>query len=181
MHKLNQPYIRLDLDPTHFEKISRVLKRNLLDMGIPSENPAFPPHISVGYVLETLARDYTEDVINCITSGKLDMKIVGIECLPGLTTDFDYITLAVGGDSEVFYASEYVAECCEVKKFKGGFSLHITVLRIPKGLSEQELHDLGRFLEIHFSNLYTDKFIIPASLTVCNKDAVNEFILPIAA
>jgi hypothetical protein len=105
--------------------------------GVECEMASSAAHVSIAYGEGDVEIEALERVASEIAALPFSVNVVGFEILSGRETKFDYLVVALEGDSmnaAVATASGFI----KTRTFDGGFRSHLSLLKFPKGTVTSE-------------------------------------------
>ena len=133
------------------------------------------PHVSTAYLLGEYDYQYLVETIRILSNFQFNFKAVGIEILPGATTNKDYIVLRLAPDENFVKALNYIEKESDIVKFSGGFKTHLSLFSVAKGLLTPEaIHNVEKMLETQNLSLLHTMNITPQSISLFNCDRLLE-------
>lgn len=141
-------YVSLQIKGDSLRNTATMISEKLKDLSIPHEG-INELHVTLGYILEDASDELIKEDIKSINKPKF--QLAGIKVFEGLTTEFDWVAMCISDipSSDVYYAIELLASNFTVKRFsEKGFSAHISLFKIPKGMNSNERELLSRWLEV---------------------------------
>lgn len=128
---IENAYISLELEAPVLAPIRERIKEKMAQWQV--EVPLRDAHISLGYTIGCEREERLAALLRIIARRQIEFRISGVEVLEGLTTPYDYIVLTLEEPDEFCQARQHVEANCKVKRFAGGFKLHVTLLQVAKG------------------------------------------------
>lgn len=133
MNAIENAYFAVECRAKPIEPIRRCFLEHLNKSGFHAEAPAQALHVSLCYCQGRLSEEKIEALARELANEKIELKVSGVELLRGLSTPCDYIALTLE-ESESFHRAKAMAETeLPLKKFQGGFKVHVSLLQVPKG------------------------------------------------
>lgn len=164
----------VEVEHDSFDEIASGVKKILDDFGIYCE-PCDARHVSIAYVIGDVEQAFLTDIISEISEDKFHINPVGIKILEGKTIDKDFITVELDSSADFEYACGLVEENCEVKKFEGKFTAHVSLFKVEKGsIHKKDWFNLSRFLEIYSADFLSSVKISGKKISVYNPEKQKE-------
>lgn len=171
---LKDAAIALDLNPADLSpiqnKLLKIFKKNNIKYSRIKN-----PHVSTAYLLGYNKFADLAELIDTISNYTYEFKVIGLEVLPGATTNNDYLVLQLQAPNNFYKALNHIEEESDTLKFPGGFKTHISLYSIPKNsLTEQAIKDLHDLITDNDFTLNHQIIIKPQSISVFNNSRLLE-------
>ncbi|MCM2281081.1 MAG: hypothetical protein NDI61_04460 [Bdellovibrionaceae bacterium] len=129
---IQDPYIAVEFTDTALHSIRESLQRALASCGVATEKPERDAHISLGYGLGCETENRIKDLAQRVAASHIELRVVGVEVLAGLTTPYDYVVLVLEENDVFRRVREQIESELVTKSMPGGLHVHTTLLRVPK-------------------------------------------------
>lgn len=173
-HCLSNVSISLDIDKENIIYLQNRLGPTLSKLKIKYQKIK-NPHVSTAYLVGEYDYKYLVDTIKVLSNFQFKFKAVGLEILPGGTTNKDYIVLNLEPDESFLKALNFIEKESDIIKFSGGFKTHISLFCVEKGLvKEDSLSNLKKIIEDKNLSLLHTMNIKPQSISLFNGDRLLE-------
>lgn len=136
--RIRDAYISVEISGEALKSFRWGLRNALHGQGVLCEESSPTAHVSIAYTLGESEIHDIKAMVSEIAEEGFEVRFTGFEVLRGQMTPYDYLVMTIESDGDVQHAIEVVQQKMPIKQFDGGFRGHVSLLRFPKGVLEEQ-------------------------------------------